>query len=308
MLQVSSDQFFMLVTPIQTTISTPNKAKYSCYDNNGCFLSSALEVTEKVELFQSSPSTASTSGHAETESSDREECTRRSQITVSKKQNWAKLPSTCRDPVGTDLCPSLVYGPQDWDLCSGKAEVSKQALNQQTLSEDGLKRNRNDLELEFGYSSAPCNSVDPILPELTPSSTTFMDVCVSSSSAKISGQGAYLQHLDRSSRAWVLSTGKPQASDEAQNPTRITEWRQGPDGDGNIWYNPIPEEDDLRASGEADQEKYGDPWRKRENEGLAKEKRDQKRSGGLTNQTRDIQTEVDLIRTDSSGMVRFSIM
>ncbi|XP_077086933.1 rho GTPase-activating protein SYDE1 [Siphateles boraxobius] len=261
------------------------------------------EVTEKVDLFQSSPSTASTSGHAETESSDREECSRRSQITVSKKQNWAKLPSTCRDPVGTDLCPSLVYGPQDWDLCPGKAEVSKQAWNQQTLSEDGLKRNRIDLELEFGYSSAPCNSVEASLPELTPSSTTFMDLCVSSSSAKISGQGAYLQHLDRSSRAWVLSTGNPQASDVAQKPNRITEWRQGPDGDGNIWYNPIPEEDDLRASGEADQEKYGDPWRKRENEGLAKEKRDQKRSGGLTNQMRDIQTEVDLIRTDSSDLV-----
>ncbi|KAK7135151.1 hypothetical protein R3I93_018302 [Phoxinus phoxinus] len=256
------------------------------------------EVTEKVDLFQSSPSAASTSGHAEAESSDREECTRRSQITVSKKQNWAKLPSTCRDPVGTDLCPSPVHGPQDWDLCSGKAEVSKQAWNQQTLSEDGLKRNRNDLELEFGYSSAPINSVEASLPELNPSSTTFMDVCVSSSSAKISGQGAYLQHLDRSSRAWVLSTGKPQASDEAQNPTRITERRQGPDGDRNIWYNPIPEEDDLRASGEADQEKYGDPWRKRESEGLAKEKR-----AILTNQTRDIQTEVDVIRTDSSDLV-----
>ncbi|XP_039507046.1 rho GTPase-activating protein SYDE1 isoform X2 [Pimephales promelas] len=244
------------------------------------------EVTEKVELFQSPPSTGSTSGHAEPESPEREECTIRSQITVSKKQNWAKLPSTCRDPVGTDL----VYGPLDWDLCSGKSEVSKQAWNQLTLSEDGLKRNRSDLELEF---SAPCNSVEASLPELTPSSTTFTDVCVSSSSAKISGQGAYLQHLDRSSRAWVLSTGKPQASDEAQNPARITEWRQGPDGDGNIWYNPIPEEDDSRASGEADREKYGDPWRKR----------DQKRSGGLTNQTRDFQTEVDLIRTDSSDLV-----
>ncbi|XP_067225345.1 rho GTPase-activating protein SYDE1 [Chanodichthys erythropterus] len=265
------------------------------------------DVTEKVDLFQSPPSTASTSGHAETESSTAEECTRRSQITVSKKQNWAKLPSTCRDPASTDLCPSLVYGPQDWDLCSGKAEVSKQAWSQRTLSEDGLKRNRNDLELEFGYSRTQCNSVDAGLPELTPPSATYMDVCVSSSSAKISGQGAYLQHLDRSSRAWVLSTGKPQASDEAQNPTRITEWRQGPDGDGNIWYNPIPEEDDLRASGEAVQEKYGDPWRKRENEGLAKEKRDQKRSGGLTltgvHQMRDIQTEVDVIRADSSDLV-----
>ncbi|XP_067286453.1 rho GTPase-activating protein SYDE1 [Pseudorasbora parva] len=251
------------------------------------------EVTEKVDLFQSSPSAASTSGLAETERSITDECVRRSHITVSKKQNWAKLPSTCRDQSSADL--SLVYGPQDWDLGSGKTEVSKQAWSQMTLSEDGLKRNRN--EPEFEYSRTLCNSAEAGLPELTAPSTAYLDVCVSSSSAKISGQGAYLQHLDRSSRAWVLSTGK--ASDEAQNPTRITERRQGPDGDGNIWYNPIPEEDDLRASGKADQEKYGDPWRKRENE--AKEKRDQKRPGA--NQMRDIQTEVDVIRADSSDLV-----
>ncbi|XP_016304205.1 rho GTPase-activating protein SYDE1-like [Sinocyclocheilus anshuiensis] len=264
------------------------------------------EVTGKVDLFQSSSSTASTSGHAETESSTVEECTRRSQITVSKKQNWAKLPSTSKDPANTDLCTSLVYGPQDWDLCSGKAEVSKQAWSQRTLSEDGLKRKQNDLELEFGYSRTPCDSVDAGLPELTPASTAFVDMCDSSSSAKISGQGAYLQHLDRSSRAWVLSTGKPQSSDEVL-PARITEWRQGPGGDGNIWYNPIPEEDDSRATGGAAQEKYGDPWRRRETEELAKEKRDQKRSGGLSptgvHQMREIQTEADIIRADSSDLI-----
>ncbi|XP_073684801.1 rho GTPase-activating protein SYDE1 [Garra rufa] len=264
------------------------------------------EVTGKVDLFQSSSATASTSGQAETESSTVEECTKRSQITVSKKQNWAKLPSTSRDPASTDLCTSLVYGPQDWDLCSGKAEVSKQAWSQRTLSEDDFKRKRNDLELEFGYSRTPCDSVDFGLPELTPASTTYVDVCVPSSSAKISGQGAYLQHLDRSSRAWVLSTGKPQASDEVL-PTRITEWRQGKDGDGNIWYNPIPEEDDSRASGGADQENYGDPWRRRETAELAKEKRDQKRSGALSptgvHQMREIQTEADVIRADSSDLV-----
>ncbi|XP_016376713.1 rho GTPase-activating protein SYDE1 [Sinocyclocheilus rhinocerous] len=264
------------------------------------------EVTGKVDLFQSSSSTASTTGHAETESSTVEECTRRSQITVSKKQNWAKLPSTSKDPASTDLCTSLVYGPQDWDLCSGKAEVSKQAWSQRTLSEDGLKRKRKDLELEFGFSRTPCDSVDTGLPELTPPSTAYMDACDSSSSAKISGQGAYLQHLDRSSRAWVLSTGKPQASDEVL-PTRITELRQGPDRDGNIWYNPIPEEDDSKATGGTTQEKYGDPWRKRKTEESAKEKRDQKQSGGLTptgvHQMKEIQTEADVIRADSSDLV-----
>ncbi|XP_052467970.1 rho GTPase-activating protein SYDE1-like isoform X1 [Carassius gibelio] len=257
------------------------------------------EVTGKVENFQSSSSTASTSGRAETESSIVEECTRRSQITVSKKQNWAKLPSTSRDPASTDLCTSLVYGPQDWDLCSGKAEDSKQAWSQRTLSEDdGLKWKQKDLELEIGYSRPPCDS-DAGLPELTPG---CMDVCDSSSSAKISGQGAYLQHLDRSSRAWVLSTGKPQASDEVL-PTRNTELRHGPYRDGNIWYNPIPEEDDSRATRGTAQETYGDPWRKRKTE----EKRDQKQSGGLTptglHQVKQTQTEADVIRADSSDLV-----
>ncbi|XP_696571.7 rho GTPase-activating protein SYDE1 [Danio rerio] len=244
------------------------------------------DVTGKVDLFQTPSST-------ETESGSAEDQTRRSQITVSKKQNWAKLPTACREP---DPCSSLVYGPPDWDLCSEKAD--KQAWSQRTLSEDGLKRKRNDLELEFGYSRT---AVDAGLPELTPPSTAYMDVCVSSSSAKISGQGAYLQHLDRSSRAWVLSTGKPQTPDETL-PTRITEWRQGPEREGNIWYNPIPEEDDVRPGVGAGQEGYGDPWRKREIEGFAKEEREtSKKTGGLSGP--GIQGEADVSGADSLDLV-----
>uniref|UniRef100_A0A3B4GLT8 Rho GTPase-activating protein SYDE1 n=1 Tax=Pundamilia nyererei TaxID=303518 RepID=A0A3B4GLT8_9CICH len=54
-------------------------------------------------------------------------------------------------------------------------------------------------------------------------------------SAKLSGQRAYLQSLDRSSRAWVLSSGK--TADEVCDPQE--------DSGSNIWYNPIPEEEDL---------------------------------------------------------------
>ncbi|XP_030611766.1 rho GTPase-activating protein SYDE1 isoform X2 [Archocentrus centrarchus] len=53
-------------------------------------------------------------------------------------------------------------------------------------------------------------------------------------SVKLSGQRAYLQSLDRSSRAWVLSSGK--TTDEVCDPQA--------DSGGNIWYNPIPEEED----------------------------------------------------------------
>ncbi|MBN3324642.1 SYDE2 protein, partial [Atractosteus spatula] len=88
------------------------------------------------------------------------------------------------------------------------------------------------------------------VPELTRPSLSYTDHCVASSSVKITGQGAYLQSLERSSRAWVLSTGKPQASDEGLQfpPNCLAEWKQGTDGEskGNIWYNPIPEEEDSR--------------------------------------------------------------
>nr|XP_055032042.1 rho GTPase-activating protein SYDE1 [Misgurnus anguillicaudatus] len=247
------------------------------------------EVTGKVDLTQSSSSSTSTAAPTETELTD--ECTRRSQITVSKKQNWAKQSSTCREPAGS----GLTYGPQDRDLCSRNIQVSKQAWSQRTLIEDGSKRKQNDLELEFGSSRTPYESVDAGLPELTSISTAYADACVSPSAAKISGQGAYLQHLDSSSRAWVLSTGKTQASDETS--TRITARHQGSQGDGNIWYNPIPEEDDVRAGRAVDLEKYGDPWRKRETEGSMKEKR----SAGFV-RTGDAETETSS-RTDSSDLL-----
>lgn len=53
-----------------------------------------------------------------------------------------------------------------------------------------------------------------------------------------SAQRAYLQSLDHSSRAWVLSSGKPQGSSVA-----LSE-----ESGGNIWYNPIPEEEDASAA------------------------------------------------------------
>lgn len=51
-----------------------------------------------------------------------------------------------------------------------------------------------------------------------------------------SAQRAYLQSLDRSSRAWVLSSGKPHSSSVTLQPSEDT--------GSSIWYNPIPEEED----------------------------------------------------------------
>lgn len=74
------------------------------------------------------------------------------------------------------------------------------------------------------------------------------DLPVASISTK-SAQRAYLQSLDRSSRAWVLSSGKTQASHET---TGLQE-----ESSSNIWYNPIPEEDDP-----GDPHREGEDWRR----------------------------------------------
>lgn len=120
------------------------------------------------------------------------------------------------------------------------------------------------------------------LPELvTPPVTEY---CTSLGMGKLSGQGVYLQHLERSSRAWVLSSGKTQAPDEAYTAC-FTERRRVTESESNIWYNPIPEEEDTRASGgklklkEREKDVLEDPWRRRETEGAPDERRGEKSSG-----------------------------
>ncbi|XP_054913964.1 rho GTPase-activating protein SYDE1 [Poeciliopsis prolifica] len=71
-------------------------------------------------------------------------------------------------------------------------------------------------------------------------------------SAKLSGQRAYLQSLERSSRAWVLSSGKSQ-DDEFCSLEESSS--------SNIWYNPIPEEED--GGGPPTEEEV---WKRRDEE------------------------------------------
>lgn len=56
------------------------------------------------------------------------------------------------------------------------------------------------------------------------------------------GHGAYLQSLERSSRHWVLSSGKAAGLDEAGGGTEMEVGTGG--SEGEIWYNPIPEDED----------------------------------------------------------------
>ncbi|KAK1794490.1 hypothetical protein P4O66_011359 [Electrophorus voltai] len=196
-----------------------------------------------------------------------EDVVRHTQITVSKKQNWAKL--------SAPGCP----GPQrpafttaDGDGCSGKAQAWKQAWSCRTPRGDSLEGWWKEPDAELGYfraSRASNGGADTGSPESAPPASEFrLSPCV----AKLSGQGAYLQHLERSSRAWVLSTGKPQAPDEAY-PACLTDWKRVAEGESNIWYNPIPEEEDARAGGTKPREESRDPWKRKETGGSPEERR-----------------------------------
>lgn len=91
--------------------------------------------------------------------------------------------------------------------------------------------------LAWDVTTPPCSPLSSatVYQEFHPTVGGSADVPITSISTK-SSQRAYLQSLDRSSRAWVLSSGKTQASHE-------TIGLQEESG-SNIWYNPIPEEDD----------------------------------------------------------------
>lgn len=196
---------------------------------------------------------------------------RGTQITVAKKQNWAKLPSLSWDPPSSEGPHSPAPRVQAWENSSGKAHVSQQAWSQKTLVEDGLESRH--FERELGICGTSCQTYNAGHPELTRS----VGACVSSSAVKVSGQGAYLQSLERSSRAWVLSSSKAHMVEEVSFslPSRLTEWRRGVDGESNIWYNPIPEEEDLRGfGGGADRVDYGDPWKRRDTEASWENQRD----------------------------------
>ncbi|XP_066519020.1 rho GTPase-activating protein SYDE1, partial [Hoplias malabaricus] len=235
-------------------------------------VSDAAGKTDLVHGSSSSSSASTSAAGAEGESSLEADVTRHTHITVAKKQNWAKLSSAGpRDP---DPVSSLSSGVPDRESCSGKAQAPKPAWSQRTFREDGLLERWKGLDRDLSFSR---DRDEVVLPELT---TPSADVSLSASIAKLSGQGAYLQHLERSSRAWVLSTGKSQAPDEAYSAC-LTDWRHAAKGENNIWYNPIPEEEDARGFGVKEREGSRDPWRRREMEGPVEEWRDVSQSDAL---------------------------
>ncbi|KAF5909082.1 rho GTPase-activating protein SYDE1-like, partial [Clarias magur] len=222
---------------------------------------------KKAELVHSSSSSSVT------EIAD--DFTRYTQITVAKKQNWAKLSSVSRD---VEQLPSLSSVSQERESCSGKAQASKEA----SIRENGFEGRWKDLHKDatcprVSQKADMAEGAETCLPELV--TPPVKEYCTSLGIGKLSGQGVYLQHLERSSRAWVLSSGKTQGPDESYT-TCFTERWHVIESESNIWYNPIPEEEDARAGGEKLKEKkkekdvLEDPWRRREIKGAPEERRD----------------------------------
>ncbi|XP_069543512.1 rho GTPase-activating protein SYDE1 isoform X1 [Brachyistius frenatus] len=175
----------------------------------------------------------------------------RNHITVAKKQQWSRQGwATPPSPLPPGSAP-IASDPER--LLGVFHDASVQAWSQR-LTQDKLYGDRMCVPLACDMTSAPC--VSTTTPEPSQPAGGSTDAPTTSTGTKLSGQRAYLQSLDRSSRAWVLSSGKSQASDEVCGPPE--------DSSSNIWYNPIPEEED--AGGPRRDEEI---WRRRdEQEGV----------------------------------------
>ncbi|XP_041671379.1 rho GTPase-activating protein SYDE1 [Cheilinus undulatus] len=178
-------------------------------------------------------------------------------ITVAKKQQWARQAAGA-PPTYLPTSPAL--RPPGWDqTLAMPPDTSGQGWSQRLAQEkSGRCGDPTCIRLDGDLSDPPCGPVS-----LTPVHHEAFKPVAGSAEAP---PPSYLQSLERSSRAWVLSSGKTQASDEAcglleENPT-------------NIWYNPIPEEEDGGgASYTCEREEDGggacqgeDIWKRREEE------------------------------------------
>ncbi|XP_008298992.1 rho GTPase-activating protein SYDE1 [Stegastes partitus] len=165
----------------------------------------------------------------------------RNHITVAKKQQWARQGS---------VAPPSSLPPSSTSRLSDHERL--QAISQDAPGQVWSQRPAQQQTPQYGdRTSSACVSISAAQQESSLPALGSTEAPSTSVSTKLSGQRAYLQSLDRSSRAWVLSSGKSQASDEVFGPQD--------DSGSNIWYNPIPEEDD--AAGPRRDE---DVWRRRD--------------------------------------------
>ncbi|KAM9426117.1 rho GTPase-activating protein SYDE1 [Pholidichthys leucotaenia] len=165
----------------------------------------------------------------------------RNHITVAKKQQWARQGSVGRPTLQTSgFTPTPAGLSQD---------AAWQVWTQKPVQEKTLQSpDRSYVSMSSDKSSIPCFSTAAT----QQSSPTTTEPPLTSISTKLSGQRSYLQSLERSSRAWVLSSGN--SSYEVTDPQE--------NGSTNIWYNPIPEEEDVGGTCPHEEEQ-GEVWKRR---------------------------------------------
>ncbi|XP_017294690.1 rho GTPase-activating protein SYDE1 isoform X2 [Kryptolebias marmoratus] len=139
-------------------------------------------------------------------------------ITVAKKQQWAQQ--------GTSVLRSPPR-PSDWQPSRISQDASEPIWAQRLML---------DKKQQYSDRLSPHDSTTTP-PEQKASQPPGGSTDIPTVSSKLSGQRTYLQSLDRSSRAWVLSSSKSQ---EGDNVFSLPENRGS-----NIWYNPIPEDEDA---------------------------------------------------------------
>ncbi|OXB53003.1 hypothetical protein ASZ78_000232 [Callipepla squamata] len=120
---------------------------------------------------------------------------------------------------------------QNWARFSGRHPPPK-------APPEGLEPSEQDAA---GSSNTPPSAADPSSEE-PPDLEEEADAAELSGPGRSPGHGAYLQSLERSSRHWVLSSGKAAGLDEAGGGTETEVGAGG--SEGEIWYNPIPEDED----------------------------------------------------------------
>ncbi|XP_058024307.1 rho GTPase-activating protein SYDE2-like isoform X2 [Ahaetulla prasina] len=137
-------------------------------------------------------------------------CQKNAAITVSRKQNWAKFTWSCQED-SQNRRPCRSFPP----VSQAHADIDSVATG-----------HNKDTDLLASYP----------------------EICNPSLNTKYSNQGAYLQTLEKSSRQWVLSAGKTQGVEEAASTSAIEmeEFHKHGNSQGEIWYNPIPEDEDLQ--------------------------------------------------------------
>ncbi|XP_020511530.1 rho GTPase-activating protein SYDE1 [Labrus bergylta] len=200
-------------------------------------------------------------------------------ITVAKKQQWARQASG-----GPTAYLTSSSAPRTLNR-ERPSEISQDASGQgwsQRLAQEKMGRcgDRTCTSLDWDTSNNPCVSASSttVHHEALKPAGGSSDVPSPSVSSTKSGQRAYLQSLDRSSRAWVLSSGKAQASDEARGLKQES-------GGSNIWYNPIPEEEDAGGACRGE-----DIWRRR----------DQREEGGVTKKAGESKSDVGGVKAGSA--------